>query len=248
MTRQSWIQAGICLGSLAAGAAAGYFYAKMVLEDAYDARLEEEIRATTKALSILHKHEQFSTVESAADTLLPTEAEALKALYKGDITTTEDGVQYETAGFVATEYDHAKVTDEPVNYAAIHSHIATEVSTGKSYNIFDSSDADAIDGMWEAEVASREGKSIYVVSQTEYEENESHYALIELTWYLEDSTLTDDRDDMIDDVDALVGRQNLERFGEWSHDIHVVYIRNDRVGAQYCVTRVETSFGQHAGF
>lgn len=69
----------------------------------------------------------------------------------------------------------------------------------------------------------------YVIAPEEYGEIEG-YDTIELTYYA-DNVLTDDADDVIDDVDNIVGLDSLTRFGEYEDDS--VHVRNDELKCDY---------------
>ena len=73
----------------------------------------------------------------------------------------------------------------------------------------------------------------YVISPEEYGDIEE-YDCIELTYY-EDGVLTDDGDEIIDDVDAIVGEGSLETFGDYEDDS--VHVRNDRLKCDYEILR-----------
>ena len=64
----------------------------------------------------------------------------------------------------------------------------------------------------------------YVISPEEFGENYD-YETITLTYYSDD-VLADDNDDIIYDVDALVGQESLTHFGEYEEDS--VHVRNDK--------------------
>lgn len=63
-----------------------------------------------------------------------------------------------------------------------------------------------------------------VISPEEFEENEDEYEQITL-YYYKDKVLADMNDNIIEDVDGIVGLDNLKRIGEWEDD--VIHIRND---------------------
>ena len=69
----------------------------------------------------------------------------------------------------------------------------------------------------------------YVVTQEEYFQDPlglSHSALI---YYAGDHVLADETEREIPNVDAVVGEDNLERFGHGSGDSRIVYIFNERM-------------------
>lgn len=73
----------------------------------------------------------------------------------------------------------------------------------------------------------------YVISPDEYGEIYD-YDQIELTYYA-DGVLTDDTDEVIDDVDDTVGLDSLNHFGDYEPD--AVHVRNDERKCDYEILR-----------
>lgn len=73
----------------------------------------------------------------------------------------------------------------------------------------------------------------YVISPEEFDELDD-YETNELTYYA-CGTLADDCDNIIDDVDEIVGDDFAEHFGEYEDDS--VYIRNDTLKCDYAIMR-----------
>lgn len=69
----------------------------------------------------------------------------------------------------------------------------------------------------------------YVISPDEFGEFDD-YEKISLTYY-SDKVLTDDNDDIIEDVDEVVGIGSLDHFGEYEEDS--VFVRNDQRMCDY---------------
>ena len=69
----------------------------------------------------------------------------------------------------------------------------------------------------------------YVIPPDEYGELDD-YECISLTYY-SDEILADDMDELVDDIDATVGKDSLEHFGEYEDDS--VFVRNDALKADY---------------
>jgi hypothetical protein len=69
----------------------------------------------------------------------------------------------------------------------------------------------------------------YVISPDEFGEIDG-YAEITLTYYA-DGYLTDDQDELVEDVDGTVGYKSLEHFGDYEDD--AVHVRNDNLKADY---------------
>ena len=68
----------------------------------------------------------------------------------------------------------------------------------------------------------------FVILPEEY--GETGYKKVSLNYY-DDGVLTDENDDIISDVDKVVGKDSLTRFGEYEPD--TVYVRNDRKKTDY---------------
>ena len=69
----------------------------------------------------------------------------------------------------------------------------------------------------------------YVISPDEFG-NEFDYEEVSLTYYA-DGVLTDDQDNIIEDVEGLVGLDSLNHFGEYEDDS--VFVRNDALQTDY---------------
>jgi hypothetical protein len=69
----------------------------------------------------------------------------------------------------------------------------------------------------------------YVIPPDEYGEKDD-YECVSLTYYA-DSVLTDDFDNVIEDVEGSVGFESLSHFGEYEDDS--VFVRNDRLKCDY---------------
>lgn len=73
----------------------------------------------------------------------------------------------------------------------------------------------------------------YPISYEEFTEEEQGYDKDTITYYYGDDTLADTRDEMVDDVDRLVGADFKDYFGWRSYDDDVVYIRNKRLSLDF---------------
>lgn len=68
----------------------------------------------------------------------------------------------------------------------------------------------------------------YVIRPDEFGEND--YETQSLIYY-DDHVLTYENDDVVEDVDGLVGKESLCRFGEYEND--TVYVRNDKMKTDF---------------
>ena len=78
----------------------------------------------------------------------------------------------------------------------------------------------------------------YVISPDEFGEF-GEYDTVSLTYYA-DHVLTDDNDDIIEDVDDIVGTESLTHFGEYEDDS--VFVRNDRLKCDYEILLDQRNF------
>lgn len=76
----------------------------------------------------------------------------------------------------------------------------------------------------------------YVIKPEEFGQTDDDYDLISLNYYA-DGVLTDDFDDIIEDVEGTVGEDSLSHFGEYEND--TVYVRNDarKVDYEICLDK-----------
>jgi len=83
----------------------------------------------------------------------------------------------------------------------------------------------------------------YLISQEEFMENEGGLNEATLTFYEKDHILADERDDVIENFDLVVGERNIQ-FGVGSSDKNTVHIRNEKLGMVFEVLRSENSYAQ----
>jgi len=82
----------------------------------------------------------------------------------------------------------------------------------------------------------------HIISQEEFMQNDSEYIQSTLTYYELDEVLTDDRENVIEELDETVGKQNMMMFGTKSSDPNIVHIRNGRLQMEFEVCRSGTSY------
>ena len=199
--------AAVVLASLGAGAAAGWAIAMKRLESDFDSRLAAEIEEMQKFYKAMYKKAQFATPEEAAE--------------EYGIVTTE-----EVAGELLEQLvEKYQGDDEPKEIVVQHA------------NIFVNSEPLNDEFDYEAEMRNRTEEMPYVITAEEFGQNEKDYNQVTVTYYAEDDVLADEKDEVIDDMDGVIGEPNLGKFGYGSGDRNVVYVRNDRLGLDVEVVR-----------
>lgn len=83
----------------------------------------------------------------------------------------------------------------------------------------------------------------YVITPEEFGDQDG-YDISTLTYY-SDGVLTDDFDEVIEDIEGLVGEDSLEHFGEYEDDS--VFVRNDISRTDYEILRDERSYSEVVG-
>lgn len=94
------------------------------------------------------------------------------------------------------------------------------------------------------ELAGRTQEAPYIIHRDEMQEMQNTpggYNSVTYTYYAEDDVLVDTDDRPIPHPDLVVGEENL-RFGHGSDDIHVVFVRNDRLQLDIEICRSLGSF------
>ena len=87
-----------------------------------------------------------------------------------------------------------------------------------------------------AETTRKEVKGVYnpyVIAPTDFDTIDG-YEAVSLNYY-EDGVLADDMGNVIEDVDAMVGRDSLTHFGEYEDDS--VHVRNDALKCDFEILR-----------
>lgn len=208
-----YLIAGVAIVALGVGGYVGYRVAIKRLVPHYDAILEKEIAATKAAYKRMAKTDEFSTVEGAAQVLIPA-------------VTDED---VEQAGQALVNYQGG-AREEIVarGERAVRSRIMVAPQDDQLWN-------------QELENARRDPEKPYIISQDEHAENEPSHVQLTITWYEGDLVLADEREVPIDDADGTIGLDNL-RFGYGSGDPKTVLVRNERLGVDFEVVLHEDKF------
>lgn len=90
--------------------------------------------------------------------------------------------------------------------------------------------------------AERDPTKPYIISQEEFMLNETGYEQVAVTWYAADEKLADEKDDVIEDAERILGTEFKVNFGTESSDENTVHIRNERLGIEFEVNRHGGSF------
>lgn len=84
-----------------------------------------------------------------------------------------------------------------------------------------------------------------IITQEEYMQNESGFIQGTLTYYKVDEVLVDEREDLIEDQNDVIGKNNLLMFGKpnnGSSDPNVLHVRNPRLAMEFEVCLDKNSY------
>jgi hypothetical protein len=183
----------------------------------YEEDLVEEIAKARKFFARRYKEDEYSDPNKLAKE------------YEGDE--------------VSTKQDELEEATEELRYAERHPADPVEPETIEK-SIFTEDDR----WDWAKEQELRVGLEMrrrpYIIHHDEFMQNEKEYEQATLTYFEGDDVLADDKDEYIDDADAVVGDDNLQHFGYGSKDNNVVYIRNPRLKMEYEVLHHSGKYAQ----
>lgn len=83
------------------------------------------------------------------------------------------------------------------------------------------------------EVAPAKEDGPYVIAPEDFDEYDD-YEIVSLTYY-DDGILANENDEIVEDVEELIGADSLNRFGEYEDDS--VYVRDERIKTDYEILR-----------
>jgi len=204
------------VGSLAVGFGIGYKVAEKRLAAQFDERLERE----TAEMRIFYRNikKPYSTPQEAAADLIRGEPPVEEPDEESPAERANGRVEYHK--IVKTNYDP---DDDPEETLAVEAEIAPPPAQDE-HNLFN--------------------EKPHIIPQDWFMANDSEYVQAVLTYYKEDGALADERDDLIEDVDATVGLQNLQQFGVNSSDPNVLHIRNGRLQMEFEVCLNPSSYAK----
>lgn len=86
----------------------------------------------------------------------------------------------------------------------------------------------------------------YIISDIEFSEEYKDHDKITLWYYEKDNVVVDDREEIVDEVEYVLGDDSLQAFeSEDSPSQNSIYVRNEKTGADYEVIRIFGSFPEN---
>ena len=143
--------------------------------------------------------------------------------------------EFATPADVVLSLAEEKATQALKSYQGDDSAIHVEETEEKSevVNIFVNSKPIDPNFDWEQEEVKHTNGKPFVITFEEYFEEGTGQQTTTLTYYKGDDVLAEENDEIIADIDEIVGTENLQCFGHGSNDPRVVYIRNLNIGVDF---------------
>ena len=234
------------IGGAAVGAVVSHFATKHVLEESINERVSKEYRALLQDMentidghrAVLHDIEENAV--SKDDVVVydyeegDTEEEATEETEEPDPSDETDYTKF------AKVDDRVLVTDKPDL-----EEYAKQVEAEREYHY----PADLVEEaarVFDERVESDthnltpiRPEEPYILEMSEYDTAYKNDK-VSYTWWEGSQTLTDEDEDIIADIDGVIGMRNLEAFGTEladPGDPDVIYIRNDRLGLDINLVR-----------
>jgi hypothetical protein len=90
-------------------------------------------------------------------------------------------------------------------------------------------------------------KKPYVISFLDFCEGNDKQDKVTLSYYLDGVLIEEPDGEMVDDRIGMIGADALDRFGELSDDSDVVYVRNEKLGIDFEIVKVDTPYTEGMG-
>lgn len=203
MNRELMKLVGSAVVGLAIGATVGTLVTRHILSQRYELRTQEEIESVRRQYQLLRKEgiEPRDLLTGRAE----RERERLAGKEKAEEIISKMGY--------TGEEETPPAEDEGLSYTEV---VPTEDELDE--------DAQLLKEMKEK----RGYEHPYIITIDEYMEPYEDHEKESLRYFDEDDVLTDDREEVLPEVDYLVGVDNLTKFGLFSKDKNTLYVRNER--------------------
>lgn len=210
-------------GGLLVGGGTGYILARNRLEKKYRDLANEEIASVKDTYRRRYKEEPYSDPTSTVATLIPHKVEPEEA--EAEKISEEEGY----TGKIIYPKMFTAVEGEipPRKPRVVKTEVEVEVVLDEN-----------------PEMPEPDPNNPYLITVDEFMDDYMGYDKITLEYYEEDDTLADERETIVPDIEGTVGQANLLRFGHGSRDRNVVYVRNQRLRADFEICRDEGSFAK----
>lgn len=214
---------GIVIGVVGLGT--GFLVGYQVSKKKFEKFANEEIASVKDTYSRRYKDGAYSTPESAAAVLIPEdedESEILPTFSEPEIREYTDQVE---------ELGYQREIDEQVEVPTIVQNVFVE---NLKVEIEDEST--------QAWTPKREPHKPYLITEEEYMTTEEDWDKLTMMYYEEDDSLADDREQLVSDIESVIGDEALDHFGYGTNQKNAVYVRNPRISTDFEILRDKRSY------
>lgn len=203
MNKETITKVAIGVGGLAVGGGAGYLLAKKQLEGLYVARAEEEIEQVREMYKRRAKTDEYETPEKAVEALVVESTEVVVKTDAEEYVETVESLGYSSSDGETVKVIKRRIFDEPepTDEELGEPEESRNIDTSRPYEI-----------------------STKIFMEDDIPDK------VTLTYYATDDVVTDERDQPLSDVDAIIGEQHLDLFDEKTN---VVYVRNEGISTDF---------------
>lgn len=129
---------------------------------------------------------------------------------------------------------------EFVRQNALHEEAVSVFETSKANEA--EAEVDVANEKWEEMKRARTIASPYIISVDEYHNSMHNHQKLTLVYFAEDDTLIDEGQNIIGNMEDVVGGEALLNFGLQSDSSHMVYVRHEAQSVDYEVVREDGSY------
>jgi hypothetical protein len=221
----------IAAAGVLAGGVTGYFIGGAIVTQKTQKMLDlfiEQTNADYEDFKNRHtKSGEYSTVEGAAAVLLPPKEE------------DEPGIQLFEDEEPIIPKDFIDQFHERVNgpYGGVS--FPGQVESATNADEEDDVPISSVPGF----LSVRDPNGPYVISIDDYmDDAETPFEKVEMTYFEGDDTLVDARNQIVPDIDGVVGKKNFDKWGQGTTDPNQVYVRNERLELDIEITRDDNTY------
>lgn len=227
--QQIIVLVAVGLGAAVVSGAASHLITKHVLTTKFERLMEEELDKTRE----FYANRQTVTIDDQID--VPDPIELLRATKASKEAHPSNG----KTDYKAISDNNEFVAEGPPDPALLNVTENGPIVAVKK-NVFLDAETEA---EWlAANQANQDANLPYIISKVDFLENEDEWPSLSFSYFEADGVLADETEEMLEDIEAVVGQKNLERMGWLSQDPNTIYIRVPEHETYIEVTRSTGSY------
>jgi hypothetical protein len=250
MTNDILKYAVVSVASAAVGSGITYLAVRNRLKKRYSEMARKDIQEVKENYKLIRKEGKYADPATALLAYQGREEELhdiVENAKKAALYQAESDVE-EAAEVLEEKVEIAEEVEEAVEEGRVpprtFSRAEAFVEEPRVHHIFDPEPEEApeIDG-----VVTLDRSRPYLIPEEVFmdeDEDQSKFSKITITYWEEDDTLCDEREAIIPDIEGTVGAINLHSFGQNEGQRDVIYVRNERLKADYEIVRESASYSK----